>query len=166
MNALGIPHIGKKVAQDITRFLAKEQANSLQEIQTLLTNEEKMLEIYGIGQKTLISLQNFFSNPQTQKLLEQLQHHGLNFSTNTPLIKGGDPDLVGTGDTKEGRMTTQSFTITGSFPFSREQIREKLESQGYSFHESPLRTTDFILIGEKPGNKKQKAEEYGVKIYK
>lgn len=157
INALWIPHIGKKIAQDIANFLEEEKAESLPIIQTLLTNEEKLKEIYGIGEKTIISLQNFFSNPQTLEVLYQLQNYGLHFSATLPLkdkVLGSNPN-----------SNKWTFSITGSFPYSREQIKEKLESEGYIFHENPTKSTDFILIGDKAGNKKKKAEDYWITIY-
>ncbi|MDR2540312.1 MAG: hypothetical protein LBD11_00600 [Candidatus Peribacteria bacterium] len=113
LNALGIPHIGIKTAQDITEFLKTEKADSLTKIQSLLTDPEKMDTLFGVGEKIIITLQNFFSNAQTQALLEQLQSYGLNFSA------------VDTFEGKKG--TSGSFSLTGRFPFPKEQIIEVLE---------------------------------------
>ncbi|MEI7919596.1 MAG: hypothetical protein WCH65_05355 [bacterium] len=52
-----------------------------------------------------------------------------------------------------------SFSITGAFPIPREKITEYFQQQGYLFNESPTKTTDFMLIGDKAGSKKTKAEE-------
>jgi DNA ligase (NAD+) len=91
LNALGIPHIGKKTAQDINHFLSEEHTDSLEKIQKILTNAEKINEVYGIGSKTVASLYNFFTNLQTQELLQQLEQQGLSFSAQemkkTTLIK-------------------------------------------------------------------------------
>jgi NAD-dependent DNA ligase len=42
---------------------------------------------------------------------------------------------------------------------SREKIAELFTQQGYIFNELPNKTTDFMLIGDKAGSKKTKAEE-------
>lgn len=40
-----------------------------------------------------------------------------------------------------------------------------MQQHGYIFHEQPSKMTDFMLIGEKAGSKKEKAQELGLKIY-
>jgi DNA ligase (NAD+) len=114
LNALGIPHIGNKTAQDIATFLKTEKADSLSDLQTILTDTEKMVALYGIGEKTIEALQNFFSNPQTHTLLKQLQDYGLNFSARDT--------------TNVEKPHLGSFSLTGVFPFPKEQIREALEN--------------------------------------
>lgn len=113
LNALGIPNIGIKTAQDITTFLETEKVNSLEMLQSIVTDTEKMVALYGIGEKTVLALQNFFSNPQTQTILEQLQHYGISFSA------------IEHAPEKQAHLG--SFSLTGVFPFPKEKIREVLE---------------------------------------
>jgi DNA ligase (NAD+) len=113
LNALGIPHVGIKTAQDITNFLKGEKADSLMKIQSLLIDPEKMVALPGIGEKIILTLQNFFSNPQTQALLEKLQNYGVNFSAVNAF--------------EENKGALGSFSLTGKFPFPKEQIIEVLE---------------------------------------
>lgn len=40
-----------------------------------------------------------------------------------------------------------------------------MQKNGYIFHESPTKTTNFMLVGEDAGSKKAKAEQLGLKIY-
>jgi NAD-dependent DNA ligase len=58
-----------------------------------------------------------------------------------------------------------SFSITWSFDLPREKIAEYFQQNGYLFHESPIKTTDFMLIGDKAGSKKIKAQELWITIY-
>jgi NAD-dependent DNA ligase len=58
-----------------------------------------------------------------------------------------------------------SFSITWSFNLPREKIAEYFQQNGYLFHESPIKTTDFMLIGDKAGSKKTKAQELWITIY-
>jgi NAD-dependent DNA ligase len=82
-------------------------------MQTILTNTDEMLQLFGIGKKIVDTLQAFFSYPQTQQLLQQLQAYGLRFSA--------------VQEEKQPQEIVGTFSITGSFPVSREQIREVLE---------------------------------------
>lgn len=151
INALWIPNIGKKASQDIANFLTEKGAKNLKEIETILINAEEMQQLYGIGEKTILALQNFFSNPQTKALVEELEKQGVQFSTQQ--------------QEKNSHNNKEHFSITGSFPFSREKIREALEKEWYLFDENPTKNTTFILIWEKAGNKRKKAEDYGITIH-
>lgn len=51
--------------------------DSLEKMQAILTNTDEMIQIPGIGEKIVDTLQTFFSHPQTQELLQQLQAYGL-----------------------------------------------------------------------------------------
>ncbi|HBB03689.1 TPA: hypothetical protein DCZ39_02160 [Patescibacteria group bacterium] len=66
---MGIPHVGKKMAQDIAEQLTDE------DIVTQLTNEEFLSSIYGIGEKTVKSMTKFFHAKHNLKLLEQLKEY-------------------------------------------------------------------------------------------
>ncbi len=147
LNGLWIPHIGKKIAQDIS-----EQLQS-QDFMSELTNEEFLRSIYWIGEKTVENLTKFFTAKDNLDLLEQLKGYGVNM----------DPkkysDILKASDAKG------SFSITWSFDLPREKIAEYFQQQGYLFHEQPGKTTDFMLIGNKAGSKKVKAQELWITIY-
>ena len=68
---MGIPHVGKKMAQDIS-----EQIES-QDFISQLTNEEFLRSIYGIGEKTVESMTKFFTAKHNLQLIEQLKHYGV-----------------------------------------------------------------------------------------
>ena len=147
LNGLGIPHVGKKMAQDIA-----EQLKSNDFINEI-TQAEFLSSIYWIGEKTEESIGIFFHNKHNLKLLEQLQQAGVNFNPSEY------NDLIKTDAAK------WTFSITWTFDLPREKIAELFQQQGYLFHESPIKTTDFILIGDKAGSKKTKAQELWIKIY-
>ena len=138
------------MAQDIANFLTQQGAKNLNEMEAILTNSELMQTMFGIGEKTVLALQNFFSNPQTKALVEQLEQFGISFNAQLEEAK---------------KETKESFSITGSFPFSREAIRACLQEDGYIFHENPTKQTEIMFIGENAGSKKKKAEEYGIQIF-
>ncbi|MFA6255624.1 MAG: NAD-dependent DNA ligase LigA [Candidatus Absconditabacterales bacterium] len=148
LNGLGIPHVGKKMAQDLA-----SQMNNEQGIMNNLTNAEWLGSIYGIGEKTVENITKFFHDKHNLKILGQLEKAGVNM------------DPMKYTDHLKASEAKGSFSITGIFPISREKIAEYFQQNGYLFHESPTQTTDFMLIGEKAGNKKIKAQELGIKIY-
>ena len=147
LNGLWISHVGKKMAQDLAEQLTSKDFFSQ------VTNEEFLRSIYGIGEKTVESITSFFTNKHNLNILQQLEKAGVNFDPTkyTDLIKASE--------------AKGSFSITGSFDLPREKIAELFQQQGYLFHESPIKTTDFMLIGDKAGSKKTKAQELWITIY-
>ena len=114
INALGIPHVGDKMSQDIANFLTQQQVASLQQMRDILTDSEQLLLLPGIGEKTVLSLQNFFTHEQTRNTLKQLESHGLQFS-------------VSPSQQTEPQKVKGTFSITGIFPLPRDTIKKQLE---------------------------------------
>lgn len=147
INGLGIPHVGKKLAQDITQQLSEEN------IIVQLMNEEFLLSIYGIGEKTIENMNIFFHTQDNLNCIKQLQDYWVNMDPKkyTEHIKADE--------------VKWTFSITWTFSISREKIAEYFQKNGYVFHESPIKTTDFMLIGEKAGSKKAKAQDLWITLY-
>ncbi|AHB41173.1 hypothetical protein P148_SR1C00001G0378 [candidate division SR1 bacterium RAAC1_SR1_1] len=152
LNGLGIPHVGKKMAQDIVQAMVSQQPVCLEDILYILTDRDFLITVYGIGDKTLDALVDYFSDQQNREMLMHLRDIGMKFT-----VDAGGYDLF-----KEKKET---FSITGSFPFPREEIVAILEKEGYIFHDNPTKSTQLMLIGEKAGSKKEKAQEFGLTIY-
>ena len=161
LNALWIPNIWKKTAQDIEKFLKEKWAKNLSEIEELLTNEELMLQIDWIWEKTIIALKEFFANKQVKAMLEKLEWLWMNFSAE--YIKN-DVDTWALEDSQIEK-NNNCFSITWTFQFSREVIKSEMEKNGFIFHDQPKKDTDFLLCGEKAWSKREKAEELWIKIY-
>lgn len=148
LNGLGIPHVGKKIAQDIA-----SQMNDEWWIMKNVTNIEWLKSIYGIGEKTIENVRTYFEDKDNMAILEQLEAVGINM----------DPQKYNNYvDRDEAKG---NFSITWTFDIPREKIAEYFQKNGYIFHEFPIKTTDFILIGEKAGSKKNKAQELWITIY-
>ena len=66
---------------------------------------------------------------------------------------------------EESPFMNKTVVITGSLHnYTRTDIKEKLESLGAKVSSSVSKKTDFVLVGEEPGSKFDKAMELGVKI--
>lgn len=154
LNALGIPNIGKKTAQDLSAYLAQKKVTNLTSLIDELKNTEQLWAIYGIWEKVATDIAAFFSSPKTLDLLYKLESFWLNFSA----VKEQTSNT-------EQNQNSLSFSITGTFPLSRTEIANQLIAQGYQFDENPIQTTSFMLIGEKAGSKADKAQKYGIKTF-
>lgn len=152
LNAIWIPNIWKKTAQDLASYLSEQKVQNLTALIDALKNTDLLAQIYGIGDKVASDISAFFSDPKTLDLLQKLENSGLNFSALEAEEKASEAKKI-------------SFSITGTFPISRTEIANQLIAQGYQFNENPLQTTDLMLIGEKAWSKADKARKYGIKIY-
>ncbi|MCF7834654.1 NAD-dependent DNA ligase LigA [Candidatus Gracilibacteria bacterium] len=163
VNGLGIGHVGKKTAIVIVDNLIKyyslknDELSSLDNLIKHLTDGDFINNIFGIGEKTVETIVNFFKDKQNILLLKQLEEFGLNFD---PIKYYKDKENIGIF---EG-LTNGSFSITGSFPMSRDIIVQEMQKNGRRFDENPKKDTEIMLIGEKPGLKKSKAQEFETKI--
>ncbi len=173
LNALGIPNIWKKTAQDIEKFLQEKWAKNLSEIEVLLTNEELMLQIDWIWEKTIIALKEFFANKQVKAMLEKLEWFWMEFCAST-WTSSSSSWTEGEGSYAWNAQDSSSqapqndglaFSITWTFQFPREMIKSEMEKNWFIFHEQPKKDTDFLLCGEKAWSKREKAEDLGIKIY-
>jgi DNA ligase (NAD+) len=58
-----------------------------------------------------------------------------------------------------------TFVITGTLPtFSREAAKEFIEAHGGKVTDSVSKKTNYLVLGENPGSKLEKAKALGVKI--
>jgi DNA ligase (NAD+) len=58
-----------------------------------------------------------------------------------------------------------TFVVTGTLPtFSREDAKEFIQSHGGKVTDSVSRNTSYLVLGEAPGSKYDKAKALGVKI--
>ena len=154
LNAIGIPNIGKKTAQDLSTYLAQKKVTNLTSLINELKNTEQLWAIYGIWDKVATDISAFFSSPKILDLLYKLENFWLNFSA-----------VEDQKSNTEQNQNSLSFSITGTFPLSRTEIANQLIAQGYQFDENPIQTTSFMLIGEKAGSKVDKAQKYNIKTY-
>ncbi len=156
INAIWIPHIWKKTAQDIAEFLKQHGAKNLAEIETILTNDELMQSINWVWEKTIIALEEFFANQQVHTMLEALEWLWLNFSS-WSFEEHKESNIISVWKWK--------FSITWTFQFSRETIKSEMEKNWYIFHDQPKKDTDFLLCWDKAGWKKEKAESLWIQIF-
>jgi len=136
-----------------TRKENQNKNHTFERLKNLIQNKEFLENIYGIGEKIIIWLQDFRKN--NEELLIKLHSLWLNFSAQKYNKKTN----------VEGEWSNKHFCITGTFPIARPDIIKTLESKGATFDNSPNKKTDFMLIGEKAGSKAQKAKDLNIKIY-
>ncbi|MDD5459180.1 MAG: NAD-dependent DNA ligase LigA [Phycisphaerae bacterium] len=143
LNAIGINHVGAQNA----RILA-DRFGSLDTIKK--ADKEELEAIDQIGPKMAESIYDYFRNDKNLKVIDELLKNGVK------------PQQQGT---KSDNLAGKIIVVTGTLEyFSRDEIKETIANLGGTAASSVSKNTDFVLAGENPGSKIDKARELGVKI--
>lgn len=143
--ALGIIHVGE--------FAAKLLAKNFRSLNDLYyIKPEKIMQIRQMGEKIARSISDFFSNPENIKALETLKSLGLKLT---------NPDFESTKTA--GKLDGLTFVITGTLPRPRKEIEELIEREGGRVSSSVSKGTDYLIVGEEPGSKLEKARYFGIR---
>ncbi len=144
--ALGIHGVGEVMAGDLARTYGDLSALSK-------TTADELQQIEGLGPNIAASIVDWFARPANQKLLKKLKAADV------------DPQMKKDEKKKEGAFTGMTFVVTGTLPnFSRDDAKEFIESNGGKVTDSVSKKTSYLVLGENPGSKFEKAKSLGVKI--
>ncbi len=142
--ALGIRHIGSHASQ----ILAK-RFGSLDKLAQ--ASEEQLSQIPEIGPVMAASISAFFSNQANNRVLAKLVAAGVNTKE----------EKIPTSDVLRGK----TFVITGTLSgYTREELITLISSLGGKVTDSVSRKTDYLICGQNPGSKLQKARSLNVPI--
>ena len=142
--ALGIRHTGEHIAKVLA-----ERFGNISEL--IAATEEVLLGIRDIGPEVAASIIKFFQEPANIKVLTKLHEAGVRAQEAVALQKA---PLAG-----------KSFVFTGTMSrMSRQEAKKIVQSQGGLVTASLTKTTDYLVAGESPGSKFDKARQAGVNI--
>jgi len=140
--ALGILHVGEETAFDLSqRFGSMEKL--------MRASKQDINAIPNIGEVVAESAHNWFLRRRNQDLIRRLLKAGIQIEK----IK-----------VKHTPLTGKSIVVTGSLEkLSREEAKEAVREAGGDWVSSVSKNTDYVVVGENPGSKADKAEKLGVK---
>ncbi len=143
---LGISNIGQKTA----KMLAKE-FKSLERLQQ--ATYEELISLKDIGDIVANSILDYFKKEENQKLINELLTNNLNTT------------YLGKEENTNSPFKNKTIVLTGSLTsFTREELTEKLEDLGAKVSSSVSSKTDYVILGENPGSKYEKAKQLNIKI--
>lgn len=145
--ALGIPNVGVKTAKDLVN-----KFKSLEGIKNA-TFEELVL-VPDVGDIVAKCILEFFKEERAIKTINELLSLGVN-----PMFE--EKEVI--SSPFEGKTVVVTGTLKS---YSRNEIKEKLETLGAKISGSVSKKTDFVIAGEEAGSKLDKALELGVKVLK
>ena len=142
--ALGIRHIGSQSAQ-----ILAEHFGSLSVLMT--AGEEELAEIDQIGPTMAKSIYEYVRDPENRSVIDQLLAAG---------VKLEQPK-----NRRSDKLAGKTIVVTGTLEnFSRQHIKQVIRQAGGKSSSSVSKKTDFVLAGENPGSKLDKARKLGIEV--
>jgi len=143
--ALGIRYVGAGAAQKIT-----DQISSIDKL--INASEEEIEAIHEIGSSISKSLKRFFSDKENLEIISRMKESGVKFESEKI-------------EKKSDIFADKIFVLTGTLSkISREEAKKIILANGGKVTSSVSSKTDYILAGDSPGSKIDKANKLGVAI--
>lgn len=144
LTSLSIKLVGKETAELIANeFLTLDKVQN--------ATKEALVEIDGVGDKVAESVVDFFKDEDNKKLLEKLHNFGV-------IPQSADSEKV------SDKFKNLTFVITGTLSKPRSDYEAIIKSMGGKVSSSVSKKTSYVLCGENPGSKFDKATSLGVII--
>lgn len=142
---LGIRYVGEKAA-----YILAQKFVTLDNL--MKAKIADFDAIYEVGQVLAESIVNFFKQKSSRQLTKKLKVAGLNLSEKViPLEKSP--------------LTGKTLVFTGELKsFTRNQAQTIIRQMGGNVSSCVSKNTDFVIVGENPGSKYERAKQLGIKI--
>jgi DNA ligase (NAD+) len=141
--ALGIPQVGERTAA-----LLAERFGTLEALAE--ADEEALTGIRDIGAETAREIRAFFTLPQNRATLERLKDVGV--SPKSAPRRAGGP------------LRGKTFVLTGTLAVPRDDVVTRIETAGGKVTGTVSKKTDYVVAGDDPGSKVDKARKLGVAV--
>jgi len=145
--ALGIRHVGQAASYSLADHFGSLDA-------FLAATPEELTKVPDIGPLTADSIVRSRNQPSMTELIAKLKRYGVKAVSESRPAVGAKGPLEG-----------QTVVITGSVPgMTRQEAEEKVRELGGTVSSSVSRKTSFVVVGDNPGSKLDKARELGIRI--
>ena len=144
--ALGIPHVGSVAARELAyRF------RTLDALMGAQLND--LIRIPGIGMEIAQSIRSFFDTKENVKVIESLFKQGVRMSSPQNVVQ------------RRTILSDKTICFTGTLSsMTRSEAKEHAEALGAQVVDSVSKRLDFLVTGDDPGSKLDKATSLGVRV--
>lgn len=143
---LGIRHVGSKVSQ-----ILLQEFHDLDQLAT--ADPERIAGIDSLGMVVAESLQRYFAQEGSKRLLQELKEAGVNMA------------YLGEKVAADAALSGMTVVLTGKLErLTRSEAKAKLESLGAKVTGSVSKKTDLVVAGSDAGSKLTKAQELGIQV--
>jgi DNA ligase (NAD+) len=160
--SLGIRYLGEESSDLLKNYLTsnyklekKITPNSLFKLIGKIS-ESELQSIHGFGEKVALAVEEFFSKDKEKIFIKKLDQAGVEITLEKLKTTQQSGDQTG---------KRLNFVITGSLSgLTRQEAKQRIIDKGFKLSNSLSGKTDYLVVGEKPGSKVEKAKKLGVKI--
>ncbi len=143
--ALGIRDVGEATAQALAKHFGDLDA-------LIKADEETLQQIPDVGPVVADSIVKFFHQPHNRDVIHKLIKAGVHWPK------------VTRAKTEELPLQGKTFVITGTLSMKRDELKDRLQSLGAKVTGNVSKSTDYVVVGEDPGSKFEKATKLGIDI--
>jgi len=158
---LGIRHVGEETAQ----LLASKLISLLPKRKDIMINEliiafqklnlEELEKLEDVGPIVSKSIHEFWNNNHNLEFLEKFEKNDVTLALKK----------LSAAEVKNAKLAGASFVLTGTLAgLTRDEAKDRIKSLGGKIKESISKETDYVVVGETPGSKYEKAQQLGIKI--
>lgn len=141
---LSIPTVGEETAYDLA-----ERFGSIDRLMN--AGRDELMAISGVGEVVADNIINWFANKDNRALVLRLRN-----------VLTISRDI---GRRRGGKLSGKTFVLTGALPtLSRDEAKELIRANGGEVAGSVSHNTDYLLAGDDPGSKYDKAKDLAVRI--
>ena len=137
LTALSIKHVGKETA-----LLISNDFNTLDKLEN--ATFEQLAQIQGIGEKIAKSVYEWFKNEHNLNIVKNMLQLGVTF------------EEINNAQMSD-KFKDKTFVITGTLSQKRSYYEEKIKQNGGKVSSQVSKNTSYVLCGENPGSKYDKA---------
>jgi len=145
INALGIRNVGVHAS----KILDQTFNGNIYDIMN--TDYENLIAIHEVGSIMAKSILDYFHDENNVKIIQKCIDAGITFKEHTIIA--------------DSKLSGKTFVITGSLStMKRPQIKNQIEKHNARLSNSISKNTDFLILGENPGSKFEKAKKMNIEI--
>jgi DNA ligase (NAD+) len=143
--ALGIRHVGEETAIRL--------ADRFGNVDKLMNAQiDELTTIDDVGSRVAESIVEYFADKENVNVVHELLNNGVHVESQKSKVKSQ-------------KFSGKTFVLTGTLQtMSREDAESKIRELGGHPGGSVSKKTDYVVVGENPGSKFEKAKQLGVKI--
>jgi DNA ligase (NAD+) len=144
--ALGIRHVGSTLAEILARHFG--------DLDPLMDARVETIEgIEGVGPTIAESVARFFRDEANRAEVKRLRDLGVRW-----------PAVVPPSDDSDARLAGLTFVLTGTLSAPRDEFKARIEAAGGKVVGSVSKKTSYLVAGDSPGSKLDKAQRLGVEV--
>ncbi len=146
--ALGIREVGEATARSLAQHFRVFQ-------NIRVANTDELESIQDIGPVVAKNIHTFFQQEHNEEIIERLispEHGGIHWEETLQVEQSSE-------------LTGKTFVLTGTLiSFGRDEAKEKLQMLGAKVTNSVSKNTDYVVYGDSPGSKFDKAKKLGITL--